>query len=729
MRVGSSCSASRSLLVLFAIVATTLSLYAQRSEDAQQSEEQSAAIRALGPQVRAEMNRKGVPAFLEGKLSTRTSVDPVAAAARAIQSHRDVFRAGMNDDFIFSGRKHQDMLGQDHVRMQQTFQGLPVIGGELIVHMTRDSVIGISGRFVPDINVPTQPTLSADLLQQVALRRIADGAGLNPRVESIGVPVVFVDDDDNASLAVPVQVSYVGTQGAQIDDIYVDANSGYVVGVRPRVMRAKVRKLYNAHQSCSVLPGSYMFGEGGTSSDSVAVAAYTNTGKTYDFYKAVFDRNSYDNAGAPIVSSVHFRFGGDNVCDPNNSAWFDSYQQIAFGDGDEGFFSPLARALDITAHELTHAVTAHTAALTYQKESGALNESMSDAMGISAECWSKGACDWEMGESVYTPTIAGDALRYLYDPAKDTVSSDYYPTRQYASGCTPADNNDYCGVHNNSGIGNLAYYLLAHGGKHPRGKTNISVPAVGLDKAEHIWYRALTVYMTSSTNFAGARTATAHAAADLYGGSCSSVWQSVQHAWDAVGVPGTWSCAQPVQGCTASSTTTVIICQPAAGATAASPVHLVANGGSSVGYMEVWSGGTKRYQTPGNKIDTSIALPSGTQTITVIGKVGTSVSDKKSVTITVGAASSCAAPSSSTAAVICGPVDGSTVGSPVTISARGGSAVVVLEAWVDGTKVAQAKGTTLSYTMSLAAGSHRLTVYAHTSSTLSDKRVSNFTVR
>jgi vibriolysin len=698
------------------------------AQEAQRSEEQMSAIRALGPQVRAEMSKKGVPEFLEGKLSRRASSDPVAAAAHALKQQRAAFRAGMDDDFAFTGRKEKDSLGQDHVRMQQTFRGVSVIGGELIVHMTGDDVVGISGRFVPDLNVPTQVTLPSAVLRQVALRSVADGGGKNALVASVGAPVVFVDDDDNASLAVPVQVTYVGTQGVQIDDIYVDANAGYVVGLRPRVMRAKVRKLYDAHQSCSVLPGSYLFGEGGTSSDSVAVAAYNNTGKTYDFYKAVFNRDSYDNAGSPIVSSVHFRFGGDTLCDPNNSAWFDTYRQIAFGDGDEGFFSPLARALDITAHELTHGVTARTAALAYQKESGALNEATSDILGVSAECWAQGYCDWEMGEDVYTPTIANDALRYLFDPAKDGVSSDYYPTRQFASGCTPSNANDYCGVHDNDGIANLAYYLLAHGGKHPRGKTNVSVTGIGVGKAEHIWYRALTVYMMSATNFAGARAATAHAAADLYGGSCSSVWRSVERAWDAVGVPGTWSCPQPISACRPSSATAVIICQPVTGATSASPVHLVANGGSSVTFMEVWSGGTKRYQTSGNSIDVNLSLASGQQTITVIGKVGSAVTDKVSVTITVGATSSCVQPSSTTAAVICAPANGSTVGSPVTLSARGGTGVTVLEGWVDGVKVAQANGSMLTGSVSLAAGPHHLTVFAHANGAITDKRVSYFTV-
>lgn len=721
-------SSSRTLVWCLALLALMATAPAARAQEAQRSEEQDAAIRDLGPQVRAEFDKKGVPSYLEGKLSKRASADAVTSAAHALKQHRAAFRAGMDDDFVYTGRKERDAVGQEHVRMQQTFRGLPVIGGELIVHLSADSVEGISGRFVPELNVATQPTLSADVLKQVALRRIADDAGKNALVESVGAPVVFVDDEDNASLAVPIQISYQSVNGLQIDDVYVDANAGYVVGLRPRVMRAKVRKVYDAHQSCSVLPGTFLFGEGGTSSDSVAVAAYNNTGKTYDFYKAVFNRDSYDNAGSAIVSSVHFRFGGDSVCDPNNSAWFDNYRLIAFGDGDEGFFSPLARALDITAHEFTHGITARTAALAYQKESGALNEGTSDILGMSAECWAQGYCDWEIGEDVYTPTIAGDALRYLFDPAKDGVSRDYYPDRQYASGCTPSNTNDYCGVHNNDGIANLAYYLLAHGGKHPRGKTNVSVTGVGISKAEHIWYRALTVYMTSTTNFAGARTATAHAAADLYGGSCSSVWQSVQHAWDAVGVLGTWNCSQPASGCAASSATTVIICQPVAGATSASPVHLIANGGSSVTFMEVWSAGTKRYQTAGNKIDVSLSLASGPETITVIGKVGGNVTDKKSVTLTVGAKVACAPPSNSTAAVICAPADGSSVGSPVSISARGGSAVTVLEGWVDGVKVAQVNGTTLTHSVSLAAGSHHLTVYARTNGAVTDKRVSSFTV-
>ena len=505
--------------------------------------DQLAAIRAYGKNVRVEFDRNGVPAYLMGRLSERAGANAVLAADKALRTHGRAFRTTPNDSFVFSGRQEKDALGQEHVRMQQVFKGLEVVGGELIVHMDAKSVIGMNGRFVPDLNVPTRATVSADVASNSAKQFVANDGGKSPLVESIGKAVVFVDDEDRASLAMPVQVSYYGPDGPQIDDIYVDATNGAVVGIRPRVMRAKFRKIYNGNQSCntSTLPGTFMFQEGGSSSDTTAVAAYNGTGTTYDFYKAIFNRDSYDNAGATLTSTVHFQFQGSFSCTKNNAAWFDSLRQMAYGDGDGSSFSPLARSLDVTAHELTHAVTSRTANLAYQNQSGALNEGTSDILGESTECWFSG-CDWKIGEDVYTPGTAGDALRYMYDPAADGSSADYYPTRNYASGCTPSSSNDYCGVHSNSGIANLAYYLMSQGGTHPRGKTSVNVTGITVTKAQQIWYRALSVYMTSSTTFSGARTATANAAADLYGGTCTATWQSVQKAWDAVGVPGTWSC-------------------------------------------------------------------------------------------------------------------------------------------------------------------------------------------
>jgi vibriolysin len=139
-----------------------------------------------------------------------------------------------------------------------------------------------------------------------------------------------------------------------------------------------------------------------------------------------------------------------------------------------------------------------------------------------------------VGEDCYTPATSGDALRYMNDPAA-AGDYDYYPTRYTGTA-------DYGGVHSNSGIANLAFYLMVTGGTHPRGKTTVSVPALSatastsLNMGAKIWYRALTAYMNSSTNFEGARNATAQAATDLYGSAANN---TVHKAWDAVGVPGT----------------------------------------------------------------------------------------------------------------------------------------------------------------------------------------------
>ncbi len=233
----------------------------------------------------------------------------------------------------------------------------------------------------------------------------------------------------------------------------------------------------------------------------------------------VLDRQS-------LIWSAKYR----KISNYNNAYWNGS--QMVFGDGDGSTFSPLSGALDVVAHELTHAVTENTANLNYSYESGALNEAMSDILGAATEEWIDGSISsntWKIGEDIYTPGTSGDALRYMNNPTADGQSYDYYPERYTGS-------QDNGGVHLNSGIANLAFYLLSQGGTHPRGKTSVSVPAQGIVKARAVFYRALSVYMTSSTNFEGARNASAQAAQDLYG---SGAYDSMHKAWDAVGVPGT----------------------------------------------------------------------------------------------------------------------------------------------------------------------------------------------
>jgi vibriolysin len=202
---------------------------------------------------------------------------------------------------------------------------------------------------------------------------------------------------------------------------------------------------------------------------------------------------------------------------------------MVYGDGDGTTASSLARSMDVTGHEMTHAVTERTANLTYSGESGGLNEATSDILGNMVEKRARGEAEtdnltvWTVGEDCWTPATPNDGLRYMYDPAKDGSSLDWGP--------------NYSGqdVHYSSGIPNLAYFLMSRGGTHPRGRSTINVTAIGSAAAEKIWYRALTTYWTSSTNFVNAKSGTISAANDLYGaGSVQAT--AVKDAWEAVGV-------------------------------------------------------------------------------------------------------------------------------------------------------------------------------------------------
>ena len=484
------------------------------------------------------------------RVGARTHVDPLAAAAEALEVHRDAYGRGPQDGFTFR-LEEKDVLGQSHVRMSQTFRGVRVLGGELIVHVDDDGLLGINGRFVPGLDLPAVAPLAPTEAAGAAVGWIERAGGVNVEVVDVLDPVVWALSGQ-PRLAVPVRVMWVLDEELRFEDVHVDAGTGEFVGALPKIFSAKNRKVYTMNQAClstgSELPGTLVISEGGSSSDTAVMGAYNNTGLAYDYYKNVHARDSYDGSGSVIVSSVHGQFSTGYSCTKNNAAWIDSpYNQMVFGDGDGSTFSNLARGVDVTTHEFSHAVCSRTADLAYQNDSGALNEANSDILGRAAAFYGGNGSaatrtDWSVGADVYTPSTSGDALRYMYDPAKDGQSADYYPTRNYASGCTPSDSNDYCGVHTNSGIGNLFFYLLSQGGTHPRGKTTVSVTGIGLAKAEKIWYRALSVYMTTSTTFQGARTATANAASDLYGGTCTTEWQNVHKAWDAVGVPGTWSC-------------------------------------------------------------------------------------------------------------------------------------------------------------------------------------------
>jgi Zn-dependent metalloprotease len=274
----------------------------------------------------------------------------------------------------------------------------------------------------------------------------------------------------------------------------------------------------------SGLPGKMERGTGDPESPDAAVnQAYDGSDTTYGFYNDVFGRDSVDGEGLELVSSVHYGVDFDN-------AFWDGAQMV-YGDGSGRIFQKgaLTTAIDVIAHELTHAVTMYTANLEYHSQSGALNESFSDVFGSLVKQHSLGQtakqADWLIGEGTLAPAL-GRALRSMEKPGT-AFPGDQQPAHMDDYRDLPDDNNprnDNGGVHINSGIPNKAFYLAA---------TKIGGNA--WEKAGRIWYDTLTQRLQSTASFVDAADATVAVAGNLFsqGGAEQS---AVQSAWQEVGV-------------------------------------------------------------------------------------------------------------------------------------------------------------------------------------------------
>ncbi|EJP6471148.1 M4 family metallopeptidase [Clostridium sp. L74] len=248
----------------------------------------------------------------------------------------------------------------------------------------------------------------------------------------------------------------------------------------------------------------------------VAVDGYVNLSKTYDYYKEKFNRNSIDDKGMNVEGFIH---AGRNY---NNAFWRDDLGAMFFGDGDGKVFSPLSKSLDVVGHEVSHGITSKESNLKYEKESGALNESFSDIMGVAIE-----GQNFQLGEDCYTPNIPGDALRDMEDPSKGGQPAHmkdfvYLPNNQ---------DNDNGGVHTNSGIINHAAYLIAVG-MEKSGEAN------GKDIMAKLFYRANCYEWDETTNFAKCRNDLIKVTKDLYGENSKYV-KIVENAFDQVGITAT----------------------------------------------------------------------------------------------------------------------------------------------------------------------------------------------
>ena len=427
-------------------------------------------------------------------------------------------------------RKAQsDNIGDQHFRFRQVKNGRDVLGGEIVVHVRKGVIYAANGRARDDLDAPLSPVIDSSAAIEAALdasrtehRDAKDSDdGVDGDIQaSKTAPLVYKLGLDRMDLVYQVEVQGVRTDQTPFrDSVLVNAIDGNIVGRMPHIHTAKSRTLYNLNNG-TILPGTLARTEGqAANADSVVNDNYDRLGTTYDCYLALFNRDSYNGGGAAMKSSVHYSTNYVNAYRDGN--------QMVYGDGDGVNASNLARSMDVTAHELTHAVTENESNLVYAGESGGLNEAMSDIFGNTCEWYRDGqvvsANTWKVGEDIWTPATAGDALRYMNDPILDGGSLDFWTT---SAGTVD--------VHYSSGIANLAFYLLSQGGLHPRGKSTVNVTGIGIAKAAQIFYRANRDIMTSISDFAAAKAATEQAAVQL--GYSAAEQASVTAAWKAVGV-------------------------------------------------------------------------------------------------------------------------------------------------------------------------------------------------
>ncbi|GGF00961.1 M4 family metallopeptidase [Hymenobacter cavernae] len=528
----------------------------------------------------------GSPAFVHFKPGSKAYGQ--SEATKALTDQLQLTK----DDQVLQTKAEADQLGFVHQKFEQYYRGIKVEHSAYTVHARRGAIESISGHFAKVRGLNVTPSLSAQAALQRALDYVgarqymwqsaaaeADlkqeqndlGATYKPKAELVIVTPQAEALGVEAGMVKPVlawKFNIYAQQPLSRAYIYVDAQSGQVVLKDDIIKHAAATGTYATAYSGTrsiadeTTTGGYRLREytrglgietynckkgssytaatdfidadnswteyNNANYDNVAGDAHFGAQATYDYWKAVHGRNSFDNAGAKIKSYVHF----DDV--PGGAGYENAFwdgARMTYGDG-ASTFKPLT-ALDVCGHEIGHAVCENTANLTYSYESGAMNEGFSDIWGAAVEARAVGTygltgkSTWLIGEQIMK---AGGALRSMSNPnaygQPDTYKGTYWATGS-------ADNG---GVHTNSGVLNYWFYLLSQGGSGTNDiGSSYSVTGIGIDAAAKIAFRAEDVYLTASSNYANARTAAIQAATDLYGAGSAQVIATT-NAWYAVGV-------------------------------------------------------------------------------------------------------------------------------------------------------------------------------------------------
>ena len=487
-------------------------------------------------------------------------------AFSALKEISGILKMDNPENNFIAESNEKDINGNIHVKIKQHIQGIPVYGGDLIVHLNNtENSFHVNGNYFTinndiDFNQSVDEKNAIQVIendltsnkQYIPRKSINTELDLSPVIKKVIYPL---DDKSSAVLAYHIQYwpainirwdYFINVKNGKIlrsfesscnADIPKTSSAKDLSGITKTfgtVLRDNSlymlvdasRAMYNAtkgtgfiktydnrNDTASLL---YLVTNKNDVWDPKAVSAHSNAIESYEYFRAVHGRNSLDNAGMNILSVI-------NVPNPkNNKSYFQATWNgrfMSYGNGStENNFTPLQIASDVGAHEMTHAVTEFSAGLEYFAQSGALNESMSDIFAILVD-----SSNWTLGEKIglskqYYPS---GAMRDLSNPHNGgTKLGDYSWQPEHISEYYSGEE-DNQGVHINSGIPNRAFYFIA------------SEPSVGKAKAGKIYYQALTKYLIPQSQFSDLRLAVIQAAKDLYGSNEVNI---ISKAFDAVGI-------------------------------------------------------------------------------------------------------------------------------------------------------------------------------------------------
>ncbi|HWN94581.1 MAG TPA: thrombospondin type 3 repeat-containing protein, partial [Methylomirabilota bacterium] len=436
----------------------------------------------------------GLPTTLQVQwpIPTNAPADPLLRALDFLDRFRGVYRLTDPRGQLVPSRRTTSATGR-HVIFEQIHEGLPVVGSQLAVHLTKTHVIGTGGRWLAELPLLPPATLTAAQAETVAKAWCEEQGAISPNIVGRSRlvwfnPSLFGYGTNRTWLVWRVSVSGLPEGKGASWSTLIDAHTGERRRLLGRLQTTELpNKNFTVHTSngntnfdCSVTAGSTAWfdtagptGYPGFASDALldGTNAWRFLHQTYDYFYNTFGRRSWNNADMPVAVYTHAGF--------DNAFYEPNCNILAFGDGNV--------TDDIFAHEFTHGVTRFTANLEYETQSGALNESFSDVFAMMVD-----TDDWLLGEDQ-----PGGISRSLADPTLRGQPDHMNNFAALPPNTAPADNNDWGRVHRNSGIPNKVAFLLGNGGSH-RG---FAVRQVGRPKVQRLWYDVLTTRLGNASQF------------------------------------------------------------------------------------------------------------------------------------------------------------------------------------------------------------------------------------